>query len=96
MHASLLQPRSDRWPGGTRAGAHMLLFEDVTRRVPMAAAYVGDAVRQGRKLVFDHGALRTVVATDNGALPPARKRSAACSSRSASSAAASTRSIASA
>ncbi len=46
----------------------MLLFADVTRRVPMAAAYVGDAVRAGRKLTFDHGALRTV-ATDCGALP---------------------------
>jgi len=47
---------------------NMLLFEDVTRRVPMAAAYVGDAVRSGRKLVFDHGAMRTV-AWDCGALP---------------------------
>lgn len=46
----------------------MLLFEDVTRRVPMAAAYVGDSVRAGRKLVFDHGALRTVAAP-SGALP---------------------------
>jgi hypothetical protein len=46
----------------------MLLFEDVTRRVPMAAAYVGDSVRAGRKLVFDHGALRTVLAP-SGALP---------------------------
>jgi len=34
----------------------------------MAQAYVGDAARAGRKLVFDHGALRTV-ATDCGALP---------------------------
>jgi len=47
---------------------NMLLFEDVTRRVPMAAAYVGDAVRAGEKLVFDHGALRTV-ACDCGSLP---------------------------
>ena len=37
-----------------------LLFEDVQRRVPMARAYVEDAVHQGRALVFDHGALRTV------------------------------------
>lgn len=69
IHASLLRPRSDRLNRAELAQAlNMLLFEDVTRRVPMAAAYVGDAVRQGRKLVFDHGALRTV-ATDNGALP---------------------------
>ena len=46
----------------------MLLFEDVVGRVPMAAAYVGDALRAGRRLVFDHGALRTV-ACDCGALP---------------------------
>lgn len=45
-----------------------LLFEDVQRRVPMARAYVEDAVHQGRSLVFDHGALRTVAAP-SGALP---------------------------
>ena len=37
-----------------------LLLDDVCQRVPMAAAYVGDAVRAGRPLVYDHGALRTV------------------------------------
>lgn len=42
----------------------LVLFDGVCQRVPMAAAYVGDAVRAGRPLVFDHGALRTV-----GALP---------------------------
>ena len=45
-----------------------LLFEDVQRRVPMARAYVEDATHQGRALVFDHGALRTVAAA-SGALP---------------------------
>lgn len=45
-----------------------LLFEDVQRRVPMARAYVEDAVRAGRRLCFDHGALRTVAA-ECGALP---------------------------
>lgn len=39
-----------------------LLFEDVQRRVPMARAYVEDAVRGGKPLRFDHGALRTVAA----------------------------------
>ena len=66
-HDALLRPR----PAVMRDGVsrvelaqalNMLLFEGVTRRVPMAAAYVGDAVRAGRKLVFDHGALRTVAA----------------------------------
>lgn len=69
VHADLLRPRRDRVGRAELAQAlTMLLFEDVTRRVPMAAAYVGDAARAGRKLVFDHGALRTV-AGDCGALP---------------------------
>jgi hypothetical protein len=69
IHPSLLRARTDRVGRAELAQAlTMLLFEDVTRRVPMAAAYVGDAVRGGRKLVFDHGALRTVAA-DCGALP---------------------------
>ncbi len=45
-----------------------LLFDDVQKRVPMARAYVEDAVRAGKPLCFDHGALRTV-ATGCGALP---------------------------
>ncbi|HEX5053412.1 MAG TPA: DUF1338 family protein [Planctomycetota bacterium] len=69
IHPDLLRPRRDRLRRAELAQAlNMLLFEDVLRRVPMATAYVGDAVRAGRKLVFDHGALRTV-ATDCGALP---------------------------
>jgi hypothetical protein len=69
LHPSLLRPRAVRVSRVELAQAlNMLLFEDVTRRVPVAAAYVGDAVRAAKKLVFDHGALRTV-ATDNGALP---------------------------
>lgn len=69
VHPTLLQPRRGVVARAELAQAlTMLLFEDVTRRVPMAQAYVGDAARAGRKLVFDHGALRTV-ATDCGALP---------------------------
>lgn len=45
-----------------------VLFEDVQRRVPWAEAYVRDQVRGGRRIVFDHGALRTAVAP-SGALP---------------------------
>ena len=45
-----------------------LLFEDVQRRVPMARAYVEDSAHAGRRLTFDHGALRTV-ASDCGSLP---------------------------
>lgn len=53
-----------------------LLFDDVQRRVPMARAYVEDAVRSGAPLTFDHGALRTVAAPcgelPGGALSVAR------------------------
>lgn len=45
-----------------------ILFDDVQRRVPMARAYVEDAVQEGRRLTFDHGAIRTVAAP-SGALP---------------------------
>jgi hypothetical protein len=69
IHPSLLRPRAATATRAEVAQAlTMLLFEDVTRRVPMAAAYVRDVVRAGRRLVFDHGALRTVLA-DCGALP---------------------------
>ncbi|MEZ6036979.1 MAG: DUF1338 family protein [Planctomycetota bacterium] len=69
IHQDLLRPLTGKVSRAELAQAlNMLLFEDVTRRVPMAAAYVGDAVRHGQKLVFDHGALRTVAA-DCGALP---------------------------
>lgn len=69
VHPTLLRPRAGSLGRGELAQAlNMLLFEDVTRRVPVAGAYVGDTVRAGRKLVFDHGALRTVAAP-SGALP---------------------------
>jgi hypothetical protein len=47
----------------------LLLFEDLLRRVPMAGLYVGQQLRAGRRIVFDHGALRTVKAPA-GPLPP--------------------------
>src|SRR5688500_10241002 len=47
---------------------HMALFSDLLQRVPEGAQYVEGALRIGRKLGFDHGALRTVAA-DNGPLP---------------------------
>jgi hypothetical protein len=46
----------------------LMLFEDILRRVPDARAYVMDQVRNGRKVVYDHGALRTVK-TSAGPLP---------------------------
>ena len=48
---------------------NMLLFEDLLNRVPMAAAYVEDCVRDGKTVLHDHGAVRTVALEGMGALP---------------------------
>ena len=48
---------------------NMLLFEDLVRRVPAAAAYVADCRAAGTKLLHDHGAVRTIVLQGMGALP---------------------------
>jgi hypothetical protein len=49
-----------------------VLFHDLLTRVPLAAAYVADRRRQGERIIFDHGALRTVrfASGGTGALPP--------------------------
>ncbi len=53
------------------AAMNMLLFADLLDRVPSGAAYVADATGAGRKVCFDHGAIRTIAlpAGDTGALP---------------------------
>jgi hypothetical protein len=45
------------------------LFGDLLDRVPTGRAYVDDCVSQGRQVVFDHGALRTVALEGMGNLP---------------------------
>ena len=49
-----------------------VLFHELLTRVPMAAAYVADRRRQGERIIFDHGAMRTVrfASQGTGALPP--------------------------
>lgn len=49
---------------------NMLLFRDLLQRVPEGKAYTEDAFRKGRKVFFDHGAVRTVLTGQSGALPP--------------------------
>lgn len=49
---------------------NMLLFEGLLARVPDAARYVEEIRAAGAQVVFDHGALRTVLAPACGALPP--------------------------
>lgn len=69
IHPALLAPKTETVSRAVLAMTmNALLFEDVQRRVPWAEAYVRDQVGGGRRIVFDHGALRTV-ATPSGKLP---------------------------
>lgn len=48
---------------------NVVLFSDLLDRVPAAAAYAEDCLRDGLKVFHDHGAVRTVVLDGMGALP---------------------------
>jgi hypothetical protein len=48
---------------------NLLLFRDLLARVPTGERYVAECVSQGRQIVFDHGALRTVALSGMGNLP---------------------------
>ncbi|EQB32222.1 2-oxoadipate dioxygenase/decarboxylase family protein [Sphingobium ummariense] len=50
---------------------NVLLFHDLLRRVPSGSAYVTDTLGRGGRVLFDHGALRTVRMPQGptGALP---------------------------
>lgn len=48
---------------------NLLLFADLLTRVPDAARYVNEVTATGAQIVFDHGALRTVLAPSCGELP---------------------------
>lgn len=66
---ALLQPVTETVTRAELAQAlNMILFRDLLARVPEGAAYVADCQRAGQRVVFDHGALRTV-AWAAGALP---------------------------
>ncbi len=47
----------------------MLLFEDLIERVPAAKVYVEHCLAHGRKVMHDHGAVRTIAMTGMGSLP---------------------------
>ena len=48
---------------------NMLLFEDLLERVPAAKTYATDCRLAGRKIMHDHGAVRTVLLDGMGTLP---------------------------
>lgn len=50
---------------------NIVLFDDLLRRVPTGAAYVEERITAGGKVLFDHGALRTIrfAAGPTGTLP---------------------------
>jgi Domain of unknown function (DUF1338) len=48
---------------------NILLFEDLLARVPAAKTYVEDCVRDGKTVMHDHGAVRTVSLAGMGGLP---------------------------
>jgi len=54
---------------GIAQALNMMLFEDLLQRVPDAKSYADDCLRDGRKVMHDHGAVRTVLLQGMGALP---------------------------
>ena len=51
----------------------MILFRKLVDNVPEGRRYVTDKLATGRKVVFDHGAVRTVTGVDCGTLPAGRE-----------------------
>jgi hypothetical protein len=77
FHVLVIHPdlAADQGPQVSRAvlsqALNMLLFEDLLQRVPAAKIYVEQCLRDGKTVMHDHGAVRTValVGMDMGALP---------------------------
>ncbi len=68
--AALLAETGDTISRAALAQAlNMMLFEDLVQRVPDAKLYAQDCLRQGRRILHDHGAVRTVALHGMGALP---------------------------
>lgn len=66
----LLEDHGSSVPRAVLAQAmNMTLFAGLLERVPTAAQRVADVVRDGDRVRFDHGALRTVVSTKSFPLP---------------------------
>jgi hypothetical protein len=68
--AALLEENEARASRAVIAQAlNMLLFEDLLERVPAAKTYASDCRLAGRRILHDHGAVRTVALAGMGTLP---------------------------
>ncbi|HEX8757920.1 MAG TPA: DUF1338 family protein [Steroidobacteraceae bacterium] len=68
--APVLEGIGDAVPRAVLAQAlNLLLLRDLLARVPTGARYIAERVAQGHRIVFDHGALRTVDLDGMGDLP---------------------------
>lgn len=52
---------------------NMLLFDDLIERVPAAKLYVEQCLRNGKTILHDHGAVRTIAMERVGSLPAGEK-----------------------
>jgi hypothetical protein len=68
-HAILAEDGEDASRACIAQALNMLLFEDLLERVPAAKTYASDCRLEGRKIMHDHGAVRTVALEGMGALP---------------------------
>lgn len=70
IHPELLREAGTAMSRAAIAQAlNMLLFEDLLERVPDAKRYVSDCLRDGKKVMHDHGAVRSVAMDGMGGLP---------------------------
>jgi hypothetical protein len=54
---------------GIAQALNMMVFSSLLHRIPDAKAYADDCLRDGRKVMHDHGAVRTVAISGMGVLP---------------------------
>ena len=70
LPAQVLHEKGGEVSRATLAAAlNLHLLTGLLERVPSGRAYMDDLVQAGRKLVFDHGAMRTVAMEGMGQLP---------------------------
>lgn len=63
------QPRGQVARSAAAMALGLVLLDDLLARVPSGARYVAARRAQDRRIVYDHGAVRTVDWSDTGALP---------------------------